>query len=130
LNINEFYDGDPRRRSSSEIAYGSDWRDPSDASTRYALYWIEGTREIYLMRRPQPPLPPIPNMPGDAALPLVWVIDRAAVRVEVLGWADDRHALDQALAGWEDHMSDPNGVQWIRESLKNASQTDPGRGPR
>ncbi len=110
MHIKEFYDADPRRRSSPEIAYGRDWRDSSDPSARYVLYWIEGTREIYLMRRPQPPLPPVPNMPGDAAVSVVWTVDPRAIRVEVLGWADDRQALDDALAGWENHMSDPNGV--------------------
>ena len=52
MDIEEFYDGDPRRRPSAEIELGADWHDTH--GTRYEVNWVEDTGELYLMREPAP----------------------------------------------------------------------------
>ena len=50
MNIEDFYAQDERRRASSEIEFGRDWRDVG--GTRYELSWVADTGELYLMREP------------------------------------------------------------------------------
>ncbi len=52
MDIEEFYDGDPRRRPSAEIELGTDWHDAH--GTTYEVNWVEDTGELYLMREPAP----------------------------------------------------------------------------
>ena len=52
MDIEEFYDGDPRRRPSAEIELGTEWRDAH--GIRYELTWVEDTGELYVMREPSP----------------------------------------------------------------------------
>lgn len=60
-NIEQFYDADPRRRESAEQLFGNVWRDANDPGHQYDLAWIEGTGELYVMRKPVPAGPePVP----------------------------------------------------------------------
>jgi hypothetical protein len=50
MDIEEFYDGDPRRRPSAEIELGREWQDKD--GLQYELNFIEDTGELYAMSQP------------------------------------------------------------------------------
>lgn len=52
MNIEEFYDADPRRRSGEDRQFGLGWTDAGDPDHLWDLYWNSGTGELYLMRKP------------------------------------------------------------------------------
>jgi len=52
LDIEEFYDADPRRRNAEERAFGWDWNLTADPHHRWDLFWNAGTGELYLMAKP------------------------------------------------------------------------------
>ncbi len=55
MDIDEFYDADPRRRTSRELAYGVGWAQGSPPGRVADLFWVEDTGELYLMFEPIPP---------------------------------------------------------------------------
>jgi hypothetical protein len=113
MDIEEFYDADPRRRSSEEIEFGREWSDASGGRTE--LSWVADTGELYAMAEPSEPVYMDPV--GDTVVP---DLDTKFVTVDVLGVVDDREKLDQLLAGWEDAMSGKNSLQWVRDRLAQA----------
>ena len=50
MDIEEFYDADPRRRESEEIEFGREWSDASGMRTE--LSWVAATGELYAMAEP------------------------------------------------------------------------------
>jgi len=52
VDIEEFYDADPRRRSGEDRQFGLGWRDAADEHSLWDLYWNSGSGELYLMRKP------------------------------------------------------------------------------
>lgn len=118
MNVKEFYDEDVRRRLSTETAYGRRWRLASDEAALFGLHWIQDTREIYIFRGPQPPLPT--GFDARMGVSFTLPLDNDEYGVEVLGWAESEEALEQALDGWEAQMNEPNSLQWVRARLKDA----------
>ena len=114
MDIEGFYDADPRRRHSEEINFGRDWTD--DGGTRWELNWVADTGEAYLMREPVEPggIDPV----GDT-----WVPDLPVdlVTVEVVGTIEGRAAVDRAFDGWEGAMPEPGSVSWVRERATAAA---------
>jgi hypothetical protein len=113
MDIEEFYDADPRRRSSDETEFGREWSDVDGLRTE--LSWVAETGELYAMAEPAEPVYMDPV--GDTVVPS---LDAKLLTVEVLGVVPDRAALEQLLAGWEDAMGKPNSVQWVRDRLAQA----------
>ena len=107
MDIEQFYDADPRRRSSEEIEFGRDWSDGS--GVRSELSWVADTGELYAMKEPDAPINMDPV--GDE---FVESLSTESVTVEVLGVVDGREAVDQLLAGWEDAMVKPDSLSWVR----------------
>ncbi|MFN8035623.1 MAG: hypothetical protein U0V73_06800 [Acidimicrobiia bacterium] len=107
MDIEEFYDADPRRRASEELEFGRDWHD--EAGARFELSWVVDTGELYLMREPVEPLELDPL--GDVG---IIPMPTKAVTVEVLGTVADRDALGRVLDGWADAMPGANSVAWVR----------------
>ena len=118
MTVSEFY-ADERRRASREVVFGREWTIDSDPRVIYSLYWIEDTKEIYVLRGPQAP-PEIftPYPPNSSAAPF---IAGDAYEVIVLGRAADEAVLRRTLDGWEEQMGQPNGLQWVRERLYDAA---------
>jgi hypothetical protein len=57
VNIEEFYDGDQRRRTSPEVNYGKSWGDPEgQGRITWQVNWLSETGEVYALsqRTPNP----------------------------------------------------------------------------
>jgi hypothetical protein len=111
MDIEEFYDADPRRRESEEIEFGREWSDA--AGMRTELSWVADTGELYAMAEPAGSVEMDPL--GDTR---VDDLPTEALVVEILGVVADRATVDELLAGWEDVMEQsPNSIQWVRDRV-------------
>jgi len=113
MDIEEFYDADPRRRASEEIAFGHEWTDLEGG--RYEVMWIADTGEVYAMFEPVEPM--ASDGVGDI---FVQHMPTSAVTVELLGVVADRADIDERLAGWADAMPEVGSIAWVRERLPSA----------
>jgi hypothetical protein len=113
MNIEEFYDADPRRRESEEIEYGRDWSDAS--GMRIELSYVVDTGELYLMQEPNAPIYMDPV--GDQVeqdLPM------EVLGVEILTVLATRAEADALLAGWEQAMPAAGSIDWVRGRITQA----------
>ena len=112
MDIEEFYDGDPRRRASDEIEYGTDWTDTK--GVRCEISWIADTGEIYAMAEPIEPI-------GSDGLGDLYVqgMPTDAVTVELLGHSPSQEGVEKLLEGWETAMTEPGSLSWVRERVKD-----------
>jgi hypothetical protein len=127
VDIEEFYDGDERRRRSAELELGRDWHDKSDV--RYELNWVEDTGELYVMREPVP-VETIDPFGGIHVVGSHGVAEAEVqgMSVAVVGSVSNREDLERALEGWEDAMGRPDSVAWVVERLRAhgiLDKTDP-----
>ncbi|MFA5883416.1 MAG: hypothetical protein WDA60_06160 [Acidimicrobiia bacterium] len=113
MDIEEFYDADPRRRESEEVPFGHEWTDPEGG--RYEVMWIADTGEVYAMFEPVEPM--ASDGVGDI---FVQHMPTSAVTVEVLGVIAERADIDERLAGWETAMPDVGSIAWVRERIPSA----------
>lgn len=104
MDIEDFYDQDPRRRASDEIEFGREW---SENGLRLEVSWIADTGEVYVMAEPY----------GRRE------ISTEYVTVEVLGVIEGRDAINSVLAGWQEAMAKPNSIAWVRERVAGASDS-------
>ena len=98
MDIEEFYDQDPRRRASDEIEFGREW---SENGLRFEVSWIADTGEVYVMAEPSSRRE----------------ISTESVTVEVLAVIEGRDAINSVLAGWREAMAKPNSLAWVRERV-------------
>src|SRR5580704_3225813 len=110
MDIEEFYDANPKRRASEEFEFGRDWSNVDGG--RCELSWVQDTGELYVMAEPAPGI--IPDTLGGEFLTK---IPTQAMTVEVLGVVATRERVDQVLAGWADAMPAPNSIAWVRSRL-------------
>jgi hypothetical protein len=117
VDIEEFYDGDERRRTSEELQFGEDWHDGH--GRRYELNWIADTGEVYVMQDDPPPVWSDPF--GDVvSVP----VDADDLGVRVLTVVHDRADLLGRLDGWEQAMALPDGVSWLAGRLFGTQPAD------
>ena len=102
MDIDEFYDQDPRRRASEEIEFGRDW---SEHDLRFEVSWIADTGEVYVMAEPYSRRE----------------ISAESVTVEILAVIPERDVVDAALAGWRDAMEEPDSLAWVRGRVAGAA---------
>ena len=114
--VDSFHSGKGRRWASATVRYGGAWRLSADPDALYAVSWMEKTNEICALRYPR--LPARLALPAESGWPTL--VD-GSWTIEVLGWAENREVLDRALEGWEQHMSDPDGLTWVRQRLQAAA---------
>ena len=120
MDIEEFYDENPRRRTSEELEYGREWHDAE--GNRYAVSWVRDTGELYAMREPVEPM--VVDGAGDEFVPRM---PTEIVTVEVLGRVATLEGVERLLAGWPDQMTKPNSLQWVRDRLaQHADSTTDG----
>jgi hypothetical protein len=110
MDIEEFYDGDPRRRASDETELGTEWTTADGG--RAEISWIHDTGEVYSMAEPVEPI-------GSDGIGDLYVqsLPTDALTVEILGVITTREDLDAKLAGWETAMAQPNSVEWVKSKL-------------
>jgi len=113
MDIEAFYEADPRRQSSEEVQFGREWTDGE--GNRYEISWIAATGEVYAMFEPVEPM--ASDAVGDV---FVQHMPTSAVTVEVIGMVASRDDIDQRLAGWADVMPDEGSMAWIRERFPAA----------
>ena len=77
MDIEEFYDANPARRSSEEVEFGRDWSDTQ--GNRCEISWVVDNGELYVMISPVEPI--VTDPVGDE---FVQPLPTEAVRVEVL----------------------------------------------
>ncbi len=110
MNIEQFYDADPRRRHSQEEQFGRDWI--AEDGVRWEINWVVDTGEVYAMREPMEPgaVDPV----GDT-----WVADMPVelVTVDILGVVTDESALTTALAGWQEHNGGDSSLEWVKSRV-------------
>jgi len=116
MNIEEFYDADPRRRPSTEVELGTEWRDT--LGVRHEIGWIADTGELYSMREPVAPEREDPfgglHVRTGPSAPVT------GMTVAVLANIATREQLEQVLAGWEEEMDRPNSVAWLAGRLRES----------
>ena len=113
MDLEQFYEADPRRRKSEELEFGTDW---DDRGVRTEVSWVEATGELYAMRDPLGAL--VTDAIGDTrASP---VSDRD-LTVEVIGTVAGRDAVEAVMSGWEAAMaSGPDSLSWVRDRVAHA----------
>jgi hypothetical protein len=110
MNIEEFYDQNPKRRASVEFEFGNDWLDGH--GQRGEVSWVHDTGELYLM------IAPIEPLGSDAVGDLVLnPLPTSQVTVTVLKTISSLRAAERLLDGWFDAMNQPNCLAWLRERL-------------
>ena len=123
MDIEQFYDADPRRRPSTEVEFGTEWKDGH--GIRYELDWIADTGELYAMREPVPPgwedpFGGIHVRSGDSA-------PTDGMTVTVVANIATRESVEDVLRGWEQAIDQPNSIDWLVQRL--ATRVRPPRVP-
>ena len=115
MDIDEFYEADPRRRVSAELELGSEWLDAD--GVRHELNYVEDTGELYVLREPAPHVSEDPfgglrtkAPPGYDHKMTVHVIANIATK-------DDLHRI---LDGWQEAMGSADGARWLGDRLREA----------
>ena len=117
MDIEDFYDGDERRRRSAELELGREWRDQH--GVRYELNWVEDTGELYVMREPVPFETVDPF--GGIHVAGSRKVDQTEVEgmtVSVVGVVSSRDQLESAVDGWEKAMVGQDSVAWLIDRLR------------
>jgi hypothetical protein len=115
VDIDEFYEADPRRRSSAELELGSEWLDAD--GIRHELNYVEDTGELYVLREPAPHVTEDPF--GGLFVKAPPGYERK-MTVHVIASIPTKDELHRILAGWQDHMSAQDGPQWLGDRLREA----------
>lgn len=91
--IHEFYDEDPRRRSSPEVDFGVMWID-SAPYPKHRVSWIEATGEVYAM-------------------------NLTTSEIDLIGTLPTRGDVEAALDGWEHGPLNDKYLHWVRARVLN-----------
>ncbi len=116
MNLEQFYDADPRRRASAEVEFGTQWEDGSGSGAYFGLSWIADTGELYLMAEPleEPVVDPF----GDVFASPTRDLD---LGVEVLAVIESQDDLMSVLEGWQDAEVSDRGLVWLRGRISERS---------
>ncbi|MDQ1475326.1 MAG: hypothetical protein QOE62_555 [Actinomycetota bacterium] len=113
MDLEDFYNADPRRRHSEELEFGTDW---TEAGARTQVSWIEATGEMYAMRDPLGGLQS--DVIGDLR---VTPVSDEQLTVEVLGVVNGRERATAVMSGWEAAMPEgDNSLSWVRDRIAHA----------
>jgi hypothetical protein len=115
MDIDEFYDGDARRRPSAEMELGSGWTDKHGLS--YELNFIEDTGELYVMQEPPPNEWEDPFGGIHVSTPPGY--DHGLI-VRVIAKIDSVDNLHKILSGWETAMTGKDSAEWLGDRLRVA----------
>ncbi|HVA08877.1 MAG TPA: hypothetical protein VNG12_19250 [Acidimicrobiales bacterium] len=116
MNIEEFYDADPRRRPSAEIEMGTEWRDAH--GVRYELNYVEDTGEVFVMQEPPPREWSDPF--GGIHVEGLSDAKEGTMLVRVVAHIDSVDNLHRILEGWQDAVPGENSAEWLAQRLRAA----------
>ncbi len=125
MDLEEFYDADPRRRHSEELEFGRDWSD--ERGGRCEISWVEATGEVYAMREPDAEI--VDDYVGGKHL--IHKAQDEDLVIEVLGTVVGRDAIAAVMSGWDTQMPAENSLAWVRQRVANATSelSDPPAQP-
>jgi hypothetical protein len=125
VDLEEFYNADPRRRHSEELEFGRDWSD--DFGGRCEISWVEATGEVYAMREPSPEI--VDDYVGGKHL--IGKAEDEDLVIDLLGVVEGRDAIAAVMSGWEQAMPTENSLDWVRRRVENAASelSDPPATP-
>lgn len=109
MDIEQFYDADPRRRASEELEFGRDWHD--SFGNRFEISWVVETGELYAMLEEIEPV--VDVLGGEFAAPA----PMSSVTVEVLATIPERDTVLDVLDDWRIAMPEPSSIGWVRDRL-------------
>ena len=115
MDIDEFYEADPRRRASAELELGSEWLDKD--GVRRELNYVEDTGELYALREPAPHVTEDPFGGLFVKAPPGY---EKKMTVHVIANIASKDGLHKILEGWQQHMSATDGPQWLGDRLRAA----------
>ena len=104
MNIEEFYDEDPRRQTSDEIEFGREWY---ENGLRFEVAWVADTGEVYAMAESY-------DRHG---------VTTESVTVEILAVIEGRDAINSVLTGWRDAMAQPESLAWVRAHVAGGADS-------
>lgn len=104
MDVEEFYEQDPRRQTSDEVDYGRAWW---EGDMQYEVAWIADTGELYAMAEPV-------SRKG---------ITSAQVTIEVLAVIADRAQVDATLGGWQEAMPQADSLAWVRGRVAGSTES-------
>jgi hypothetical protein len=120
MDIEEFYEEDPRRRASNEIELGAEWKDSDDVN--YELNYVVDTGELYTMA--EPAAKEREDILGDISFPKdPSYVKRLGVRV--VAKIESVDLLHKVLDGWEQAMQ-TGTIDWLDERLRVAGVATTG----
>jgi hypothetical protein len=119
MDIDEFYDADPRRRPSAELELGTEWKDAD--GVQHELNYIEDTGELYVLREPAPHISEDPF--GGLRVKAPPGYDKK-MTVHVIAHIPSVDQVHQILNGWQDAMRQEDGAQWLGDRLRAAGVAD------
>jgi hypothetical protein len=125
MDIDEFYEADPRRRASAELELGTEWRDAD--GVRYELNYVEDTGELYVLREPEPHESGDPFGGIHFSLPHDHEHTVTVHVIAKIASVDEVHAI---LKGWQEQVNGTNGTHWLGQRLREAGvAADPSGDP-
>ena len=112
---------DERRRESPERRFGAGWRSAEDGGSVYSIFWLAETGELCALEAPATDIKVGGGLSNIVTSPLLWANTQppadASLFVSVLDVIEDESELDALLAGWERHENEPDGLEWLKESI-------------
>ncbi len=120
MDIDEFYEADPRRRPSAELELGAEWADAD--GTNYELNYVEDTGELYVLREPQPHETGDPFGGIHFSVPPGYEKKMTVHVIANIASVDEVHKI---LDGWQQVMlngssEDASTTEWLGRRLRSA----------
>ncbi|HXY28219.1 MAG TPA: hypothetical protein VEH82_08055 [Acidimicrobiales bacterium] len=115
MDIDEFYDADPRRRASAELELGSEW--VGKDGVNHELNYVEDTGELYVLREPAPHVTEDPFGGLHVSTPEGY---EDKITVHVIAKIDSVDSLHKILDGWQEAMRGENATEWLGQRLRAA----------
>ena len=113
MDIDEFYDADPRRRASAELELGSEW--VGKDGVNHELNYVEDTGELYVLREPAPHVTEDPFGGLHVSTPEGY---DDKITVHVIARIDSVESLHRILDGWQEAMHGEDATGWLGRRLR------------
>jgi len=125
MDIDEFYEADPRRRASAELELGTEWLDRD--GVRHELNYVEDTGELYVVREPSPHVTEDPFGGLHVSAPPGYDHKMTVHIIAKIPSVEDVHRI---LDGWQESMQSDLGADWLGDRLRKAGvAVGPGGDP-